>query len=152
MGGEGLERGDEGWLAEQVRAWILRLADRSEPWLRRLGDHRAGAEAHPPVDWGWCPVCALSSLLPAQAANAVPQCLEGVANLLSVLREALVEGAGGPANDRAHRRLADAETVEDPSIGRRVQRIRVHLDDPTPAPASRPVDSAELPPYPDTGS
>lgn len=105
-----------GRLAGELRALAVAALDRLGPALERV---RAGAEEAPAADapCAVCPVCAVIAALRGEWPELAARLAEHGAGLLSVLRTALDEGAGGPQPaDDPHR---------EPAAGRPVQHIPV---------------------------
>ncbi|TDP96065.1 hypothetical protein [Labedaea rhizosphaerae] len=77
-------------LAEEVRLLLDAVADRAGPWLDRLA--ASSHEDHDrPVACGWCPLCALVSVLRGEPSELAGVVLERAAELVALLRAVLAD-------------------------------------------------------------
>lgn len=107
-----------GGVAAEVRALALAALDRVGPALDRLAAEPADpGRAEVPCEI--CPVCAVILLLRGERPELAVRLAEHAAGLVSVLRAALDEGAGGPGA------AGEGPGAAPPTPGRTVQRIPV---------------------------
>jgi hypothetical protein len=77
-------------LAEEIKLLLAAVADRAGPWLDRLS--ASNHEEHDrPVACGWCPLCAVVSLLHGQPGELAGVVLERAAELIALLRAVLAD-------------------------------------------------------------
>lgn len=77
-------------LAEEIKLLLDAVADRAGPWLDRLT--ASGHDEHdPPVACGWCPLCALVSVLGGEPSELAGVVLERAAELIALLRAVLAD-------------------------------------------------------------
>lgn len=77
-------------LAEEIKLLLDAVADRAGPWLDRLA--ASSHEEHDrPVACGWCPLCALVSVLRGEPSELAGVVLERAAELIALLRAVLAD-------------------------------------------------------------
>ena len=77
-------------LAEEIKLLLDAVADRAGPWLDRL-TASSHDEHERPVACGWCPLCALVSVLRGQPTELAGVVLERAAELIALLRAVLAD-------------------------------------------------------------
>ena len=80
-------------LAEEIKLLLDAVADRAGPWLDRLtaSGHDEHGDFAEPVAFGWCPLCALVSVLRGQPGELAGVVLERAAELIALLRAVLAD-------------------------------------------------------------
>lgn len=77
-------------LAEELSLLVAAVAERAGPWLDRVlaGGHE---EHEVPAARGWCPLCAVLSLLRGDPGAAAAHGLDRLADLVALLRAVLAD-------------------------------------------------------------
>jgi hypothetical protein len=75
-------------LTEELKLLLDAVADQAGPWLDKL---TTGSHDEHPVACGWCPLCALVSLLRGHPSELAGVVLERMAELIALLRAVLAD-------------------------------------------------------------
>ncbi|MGH3628378.1 MAG: hypothetical protein ACRDRL_13190 [Sciscionella sp.] len=128
-------------LAEELRALLDVLIDRSEPLLDRMAGNPAADGIPPTCDW--CPLCAALAVLRGDRSELAVRGGEHAAGLLAQLRMAIAEEH--PAGHRRHptERAGSAAASREGGTGR-VQHIAIRRAEPDTA--AVPPPTAPVPP------
>lgn len=116
-------------IIDELRLLLDAVAFRAEEYLAGCGDGEGdaageGQDRTGSAPCGWCPLCAVASILRGQRPELSARVTEQLAGLVTVLRQVLVDERGSPGA------TADSGTSDDPESGidpssPKVQRIDV---------------------------
>jgi hypothetical protein len=81
-------------VTEELRLLLDALAEKAQPWLRRIV---ADGADHDPATCDWCPVCAVVAVMRGERSELAARAAEHAAGLLAVARAAVRQRAGEPA-------------------------------------------------------
>jgi hypothetical protein len=79
-------------LAEEIRLLVEMVAERAAPWLEGIVAAGHGSPAAKPAnDCGWCPLCAVVSVVRGERPEFAARLVEQLAQLVALLRAVLAD-------------------------------------------------------------
>lgn len=139
----GPHRAGHATLADELREYVGGLLDVLEPLVQQIREQPPAAADPEPASCASCPLCALITVLHGGRSELASRLAEPAGEILAVLRAALDEGIGGrpPAGAgtgacsdlTSTAGLTEAEPETPGRRVRRVQRIAVARDGPSPS-------------------
>lgn len=78
-------------LAEEIRLLVEMAVERAAPWLEGIVAAGHGPGERPANDCGWCPLCAVVSVVRGERPEFVARLVEQLAQLVALLRAVLAD-------------------------------------------------------------
>ncbi|MTD53528.1 hypothetical protein [Amycolatopsis pithecellobii] len=78
-------------LAEEIRLLVEMVVERAAPWLDGIVAAGHGESERPAADCGWCPLCAVVSVVRGERPELAARVVEQLAQLVALLRAVLAD-------------------------------------------------------------
>jgi hypothetical protein len=78
-------------LAEEIRLLVEMVVERAAPWLEGVVAAGHGSTERVPSDCGWCPLCAVVSVVRGERPELAARLVEQLAQLVALLRAVLAD-------------------------------------------------------------